>query len=99
MADSDYTAERRKNNSKKLGQVVVRAWTDEDFKQRLMSDPDGVLRDHGVDVPQGVSVKVVEDTEDVTYLVLPTKPADVEVSDFQDNNTSWCWSYNAVGCF
>ena len=82
-----------------MGEVVLKAWTDEDFRQRLLADPATVLQENGVRVPPGVAVKVVEDTDDVNYFVLPSKPADMEVSDFRSDDVSWCWSYNIVGCF
>jgi hypothetical protein len=94
-----YDEASRKANANKLGEVIVKSWTDDDFKQRLLADPATVLQEHGVQVPPGVGVKVLEDTNDVNYLVLPAKPTDMEVSDFQADDASWCWSYNVVGCF
>jgi hypothetical protein len=44
-------------------QVVARAWCDQDFKERLLSDPRNVLSEHGVDVPEGTEVQVVEGAE------------------------------------
>ena len=39
-------------------QIVARAWADPQLKERLLSDPGAVLREHGVEVPAGVTVKV-----------------------------------------
>lgn len=86
-------------NAKQLGEVILKAWTDDDFKQRLLADPATVLQENGVQIPPGVGVKVLEDTNDVNYLVLPAKPTDMEVSDFQSDDATWCWSYNVLGCF
>lgn len=55
--------------------LVARAWSDEEFKTRLMNDPAAVLEEHGIEAPLGVTLKVVEDTEDVCHLVLPPSPA------------------------
>lgn len=96
---SDDNAARRQANANHMGEVILRAWTDEDFKQRLIADPSTVLQESGVEMPSGVGVKVVQDTDEVNYLVLPTKPADMEVSDFQSDDVSWCWSYNALCSF
>ena len=85
--------------AKQLGDVILKAWTDEDFKQRLLADPATVLQENGIQIPPGVGVKVLEDTNDVNYLVLPAKPTNMEISDFQSDDASWCWSYNMVGCF
>ena len=54
--------------------IVSRAWLDEAFKQRLVADPMTVLREHGVQLPDGVKVKVIEDSADVCHLTLPRKP-------------------------
>jgi hypothetical protein len=61
--------------SKAWGQVVATAWQDEAFKRRLLADPAAVLKEHGIAVGLGVQVKVVENTDKVRYLTLPTRPA------------------------
>lgn len=101
MAYDDNTVERWKRNGPKLGQVIAKTWSDEQFKQQLLADPNGVLSAAGVEIPNGVTVKVVEETDQQTYLVLPTKPADLDVSDLQGSATldnclggcmpSWCF--------
>ncbi|MBF0497970.1 MAG: NHLP leader peptide family RiPP precursor [Deltaproteobacteria bacterium] len=61
--------------------IIAKAWADEDFKQRLLSNPSGTLKEEGVEVPSGVEVCVVENTPTRQYLVLPPKPdqdADLE---------------------
>jgi hypothetical protein len=68
-------------NMKKWAQLVARAWTDDKLKQRLLDAPEAVLREHGLDVPAGVEMRVVENTPKVTYLTLPLKPA-LEVTEF-----------------
>jgi hypothetical protein len=55
-------------------QVVAKAWTDASFKKKLLSDPAAALKASGVDVPRGLQVKVVENTDQVLHLVLPVKP-------------------------
>ena len=82
-----------------MGEVVLKAWTDDDFKQRLLADPATVLQENGVPVPPGVAVKVVEDTDQVNYFVLPSKPEGMEISDFRSDDASWCWSANAIYSF
>ncbi len=56
---------------KKVARVIAKAWADEGYKKRLAADPMAVLAEEGIDVPQGVTVKVVEETEEVRFLVLP----------------------------
>jgi hypothetical protein len=61
--------------------LIARAWSDPALKARLLADPAAVLKENGVTVPAGVTVRVVEDTDAVLNLVLPVKPAPAELSD------------------
>ena len=60
-------------NWKKWSRLVVQAWGDDKLKQRLIANPAAVLQEHGIEV-SGREVRVVENTEKVSYLVLPAKP-------------------------
>jgi hypothetical protein len=64
--------------SKQWSQIVARAWADEAFKRRLLADPAAVLKEHGVELPTGIQVKVVVNTDRVVYLTLPLRPTDLE---------------------
>jgi hypothetical protein len=44
-------------------QIVARAWCDEGFMNRLLSDPRSVLAEHDLEVPPGMEVEVVTGTE------------------------------------
>lgn len=62
---------------KKWAEIVAKAWTDDEFKAKLLSHPDQVLAKYGFSHPSKVKFKVVEDTEDTIHLVLhkpPKKP-------------------------
>jgi Nitrile hydratase, alpha chain len=63
--------------------IVARAWTDDIFKCRLVSDPAGVLKAEGVRIPQGVEVRILEDTDNVLHVVLPMKPSGRELAEAQ----------------
>jgi hypothetical protein len=63
------------------GQIVARAWCDEDLMERLLSDPSAVLAEHDLDVPPGTQVEVVlgtevkvDDTDTVRRFILPANP-------------------------
>ena len=58
----------------KIGQIIVKSWADEGFKQRLLKDPAAVLKEEGLVIPQGLDLRVVENTDSVFYLVLPKPP-------------------------
>ncbi|MBK5966215.1 NHLP leader peptide family natural product precursor [Thiocystis minor] len=67
------------DQAKPYQQLIAKCWADDTFKQRLLADPAGTLAAEGIDVPAGVSVMVVENTEQVFHLVIPARPS--ELSD------------------
>jgi hypothetical protein len=56
--------------------IVARAWSDAEFKARLLDDPNTVLTENGLSVPAGVHVVIVENEPARVHLVLPAKPGD-----------------------
>lgn len=67
-----------------ISKAVARAWTDPDFKEKLVNDPHAALADVGVDVPDGASVKVVENSADTVHLVLPVMPSSEDTLDMDE---------------
>ena len=63
--------------SKTWARVVAKAWADEEYKRRLLADPAAVAREEGVPVPEGLTLKVVEDVPGTRTLVLPPIPAEM----------------------
>jgi hypothetical protein len=65
--------------------LVRRSVEDEDFRRRLLDEPKAAVeRELGTRLPEGVEVRVLEETADAIYLVLPsTSPIGegVELSD------------------
>lgn len=62
--------------------AVVRAWKDQEFKQKLIDDPHGTLAEMGFQAPKGVHLVIVENTPDRRHLVLPAAPSgDVSVTE------------------
>ena len=58
----------------KLAQLFAACWKDEALKARFMADSKAVLKEHGLDVPDGIDVKVVENADDCVYITLPAPP-------------------------
>ena len=58
-----------------LARLLVACWKDEEMKARFMADPKAVLKEHGLDVPDGMDVKVVANTDDCVHITLPKKPS------------------------
>jgi hypothetical protein len=69
----------------RFGEIISKCWGDAEFKKRFVSDPKKVLAEYGMDVPEGINVKVVENTEDTMYLTLPPKPDWKKGSELSDN--------------
>jgi hypothetical protein len=65
----------------KWAQIVNQAATDAAFKKRLISDPKAVLKEKGLEVPQGVTVKIVENTDQLLHLTLPPPASSQELSE------------------
>jgi hypothetical protein len=61
-------------HQKKWAVCVAKAWADEDYKKRLLSDAAEVLKEEGVNVPEGMGVRVVENTKNLVHMVLPAAP-------------------------
>jgi hypothetical protein len=53
--------------------IVQRSVQDDAFRQRLLSDPKAVVEEElGTRLPEGIRVRVVEESADTIYLVLPS---------------------------
>jgi len=74
MADQEEQA-------KQMGQLIAKCWSDDAFKQKLMSDPIPTLLENGIDIPEGLEVKTVENTDKVFHLVIPAKPEELSDED------------------
>ena len=64
------------NSQKQWGLLLAQVWSDEDLKRRLIQDPAAVLREYGIEYPENVELRVLEDTPEVRHLVLPMSPSD-----------------------
>ena len=64
-----------------LGNVIAKAWSDPEFKERLKAAPTAVLAEMGIALPESVEIEVLENTPGKMYLTLPYVPA----PDFPDD--------------
>jgi len=67
---------------KKWSQLIAETWIDEGFKERFKKDPMSALKAYGILVPEGIELRVVENTDKVRYLTLPPKPS-ADVTDLR----------------
>ncbi len=94
----------QEEQSKKIGQLIAKCWSDENFKQKLLTDPAATLKAEGVELPAGLSVKAMANTDKVFHLVIPAKPTDLSDEDLDmvaGGAPAWdlCWCFgNGLFC-
>ena len=71
----------REEFQKAFGKLVAKAWADEEFKAKLLSEPMMVLQENEITIPDGVEVKVIENTDTTIHLILPAASVEEELSD------------------
>jgi Nitrile hydratase, alpha chain len=65
--------------------LVQRSLEDEDFRQRLLDDPKAAVEQElETQLPEGAEVRVVEESADTIYLVLPSASAVGEGGELSD---------------
>ena len=65
--------------------LIERSLKEESFRQRLLADPKGAIEQElGAPVPEGLEVRVVEETQDTIYLVLPSASRGGEGGELSD---------------
>ena len=57
-----------------FGKIIAKAWRDPAFKAELIANPAAALKAEGMDVPVGMTVTVLENTDKQFHLVLPHQP-------------------------
>ena len=90
MFDSDNL----EDFNSKYGKAVARAWTEADYKAKLLDDPNAALAEVGIEVPSGVNVNIVEVDAENVQLVLPPAPegeiADESLQGAAGGVMAWC---------
>lgn len=66
--------------------LIEKSLQDESLRQRLLADPKAALEEElGTRLPDNIEVRVVEETAETIYLVLPSATPIVEVGELSDN--------------
>ena len=77
------------DETNKMNALIAACWKDDALKQRFLSDPHAVLAEHGMDVPEGMNVNVVENTDTTVHVTLPAAPeGHRELSDEELENAA-----------
>ena len=69
-----------------LVQLFAACWKDEALKTRFMADPKAMLAEYGMPVPEGMNIKVVENSDRRVHITLPAPP--VGHTDLSDEELS-----------
>ncbi len=70
-----------------IQQLVMDIMLDSDLKARAMADPAAVLAERGIEVPDSLELKIVEDTASVRHIVLPY-PCESDTAEELEQRTS-----------
>lgn len=58
--------------------LVTKAWNDNSFKQKLINKPKFAIAEEGINLPENIEVKVIEETPRTFYIVIPQPPMEDE---------------------
>lgn len=84
---ADHQASMMQDIEVSWQKIVTRAWSDDEFKRKLIHDPHAVLADAGLPVSEKVNYVVVENEPQRVHLVLPARPCgDVSISHMTDSD-------------
>ena len=60
----------------KLSPLVTRAWSDDQLRQRLLSEPEAVLRENGIEMPAGTKPRFVINQASISFECVHEMAAD-----------------------
>jgi Nitrile hydratase, alpha chain len=58
--------------------LVAQAWQDDSFKEELINNPKSAFEQEGIPLPESIEIRVVEESANCLYFVLPMKPSGTE---------------------
>lgn len=85
-----------------LDKIRIECGIDEEFRQKFIADPSGVLKQYGVDVPEGLEISVVEDTPSKYHINIPPYRGNDLSSESlarataSNSGTTWCTTCTAT---
>ena len=73
-----------KDFEKLRAKIIARAWKDPRFKEKLLKNPKAAFAEMGLDLPENVQLKVVEDQTNSVTFVLPPVPSSAKSQELSD---------------
>jgi hypothetical protein len=81
LQETDMTEQTPKTRKDLEAKIIAKAWEDEVFRQELLSNPSkAIAKTLGAKLAENLEIRVVQETPNNLYLVLPVKPNDTVVS-------------------
>ena len=75
-------ANKPKNGKELEAKIIAHAWKDPRYKEKLLKNPRAALKEMGLDVPENIQIKVVEDKPNsFTFVLPPAAAGSREMSD------------------
>lgn len=79
---------KNKHSADAWTKIVKKAWADPKFKEELIRHPEKIFKEYNIDT-HGKKVKIVEDSNQETYLVIPKRPANLKPEDLKSLNAAY----------
>ncbi|AHH96812.1 hypothetical protein GCM10010174_41630 [Kutzneria viridogrisea] len=75
-----------------LDKLRIESAIDESLRKRLLETPKSVLAQHGIHVPDGVELRIIEDTPKIhTIVLLPHLGGDISLRTLTQNAAASTW--------
>ncbi|MFP4547457.1 MAG: NHLP leader peptide family RiPP precursor [Fidelibacterota bacterium] len=67
-------------DSKKMSKLMMELYANPELKEEFLNNPKKVLAEKGIEYPEDQEIKVVEETENLKYIILPYMDDSSEIS-------------------
>jgi len=74
----------RQNREQLHAKIIAHAWKNPSFKEKLLKNPRAAFKEMGLDIPEEVQIKVIEDKPNSFTFVLPPSVAHAEEMSTQE---------------
>jgi len=71
-------AEQPKKKEEIEAKIIERAWKDQRFKLLLLKNPRAAFKELGIEMPENLEIKVVEEKPNAVTLVIPAAPSNAQ---------------------
>jgi|GEM_PF-499077 TOMM propeptide domain len=66
-------------------QIIQKIWEDEAFKQQFIANPKLAVKEaFGIELPTSAQIKVVEESSDEYFFVIPPKPSELKKQEVKE---------------